>query len=176
MKKKSFYCILLKDNKKLGVLYAPKGTDTRFGEEVSPVDNYKNMVFELRNGQYAPFMCANVAPSFVNEELKQLIKEALPGDYPLEFFPIKVKSEEFGDRLYYMLHFRKIFDVIDEEHSDRALGSITKPCIDYEKAKDLDFFNSTAYTDSFIVSDKLKRLMKKRKLDIGIEFWEWRSM
>ena len=127
---------------------------------------------------YAPFMNSNVNPYFANEELKQLIEQNLPADYPLEFLPVKTMSEEYGENLYYIIHFTKIFDVIDEKHSKYVPGtdSIAVPCIDYNKAKDLDFFNSTARRGSFIVSDKIKKLMKKRKLDTGIEFWEWRSL
>ena len=43
------------------------------------------------------------------------------------------------------------------------------------EAKDLDFFNSVAYLDSFIVSDKLRKEMKKKGLDKGMQFWEWKS-
>ena len=175
---KKFYYLLLKDNKKIGVLYAPKGTDTRFGERVLPVIGYENMTFQLKGGMYAPFMNSNVNPYFANEELKQLIEQNLPADYPLEFLPVKTMSEEYGENLYYIIQFTKIFDVIDEKHSKYVPGtdSIAVPCIDYNKAKDLDFFNSTARRGSFIVSDKIKKLMKKRKLDTGIEFWEWRSL
>jgi hypothetical protein len=36
----------------------------------------------------------------------------------------------------------------------------------------LDFFNSNVTINEIIVSDKMKKLMKKRKLDAGIEFKE----
>ena len=49
---------------------------------------------------------------------------------------------------------------------------VVKPYIDYNKAKDLDFFNSEARINGIMVSDKMKKLMKKRKLDAGIEFKE----
>lgn len=174
-KKKKFYFLLLKDDKKVGVLYKPIGVDTRFGTEVIPVEAYEHIVFELKDGMYAPFINSNCCAHFVDVDLKLVIEENIPKDYPLEFLPIKTISQEYGGKQYYLIHFTKIFDVIDEVHSKRIpeTGAITVPCIDYEKAKDLDFFNSTAYSDGFIVSDKIKKLMKKRGLDVGIEFWEW---
>lgn len=178
MKKKRFYYLLLKSGNKFRVLYKPVGTDTRFGAAVTPVEGYEHMVFELRSGIYKPFMNSNCCACFADEDLKQLLEENIPEDCPLEFLPVKATSKEYGDKLYYIIHFTKVFDVIDKENSKYVpeTGDITIPCIDYEKAKDLDFFNSTARISGFIVSDKIKKLMKKRGLDVGIEFWEWNSI
>ena len=115
-------------------------------------------------------MNSNTNADFVNEELKNLILENVPENYPLEFYPIRVKSEEYGDKLYYLIHFKVIFDVIDEKSSVWAGPNIAKPWIDYEKAKDLDFFNASYAINEIIVSDKIKKLMKQKKLDLGIEF------
>ena len=173
MKKKKFYYLLLKEDE-TGVLYAPQGTDTRFGERILPVENYEDMTFELRNGTYAPFMNSNVAALFASEELKQFLEENIPQGYPLEFLPIKVISEEFGDRLYYIIHFTTVFDVIDEVHSKRIpmTGDITVPCLKYEKVKELDFFNSTYSLGGIFISDRLKKMMKKKGVDIGLIFRE----
>jgi hypothetical protein len=170
MKQKQFYRFLLKDNKNQGVLFAPKGTDTRFGVEILPVENWENIVFTLKGGIYLPFMNSNTTANFANEDLKNLILEIIPSDYPMEFYPIRVKSEEYGDKLYYLIHFKIIFDVIDKENSVWVVNSIAKPWIDYDKAKDLDFFNSKARINGIMVSDRMKKLMQERKLDIGIEF------
>ncbi|MDR0866615.1 MAG: hypothetical protein LBO74_17040 [Candidatus Symbiothrix sp.] len=172
MKKKKFYRFLLKYNKNHGVLFAPKGTDIRFGVEVEPVVNWENIEFTLKGGVYLPFMNSNTTAYFANEELKNLIQEIIPADYPLEFYPIKTKSEEYGNKIYYLIHFKVIFDVIDTENSVWVVDSIAKPWIDYEKAKDLDFFNASNAINEIMVSDLMKRMMQKNKLDIGIEFKE----
>ncbi len=170
MKKKQFYRFLLKDIKKHGVLYAPKGTDTRFGTEVLSIENWQNIEFELKGGIYLPFMNSNTNANFANEDLKNLIQEIIPVDYPLEFYPIRVKSEEYGDKIYYLIHFKTIFDVIDKKNSVWVVNSIAKPWIDYKKVEDLDFFNSSYAINTIMVSDKIKKLMQQRKLDVGIEF------
>jgi hypothetical protein len=177
MKKKKYYRFLLKDNKNYGVLYAPESTDTRFGVEVLPVENWQNIVFNLKGGIYLPFMNSNTTANFANEELKNLIQEIVPVDYPLEFYPIQVKSEEYGNKIYYLIHFKIIFDVIDAENSiylDLSDGtkSMVKPWIDYKKAENLDFFNASNAINEIIVSDQMKKLMQKKKLDVGIEFKE----
>ena len=158
MKKKKFYYLLLKEDES-GVFYAPKGTDTSFGISAFPVTNLDTVIFELRNGTYAPFMSSNVCASFVSEDLKQFLEENLPKDFPLEFLPIKIISKEYGDKLYYLIHFTIVFDVIDEERSKRipSTGDITVPCLKYEKVKELDFFNSTYSLDGIFISDRLKK-------------------
>lgn len=172
MKRKKFYRFLLKDDKRIGVLYAPLGTDTRFGVEVLPVSGFEDMVFILKGGIYAPFMNSNTTAYFVNKELKVLIQDVIPIGYPIEFYPISVKSKEYGDKIYYLVHFKIIFDVIDEKNSIWLAGSIVKPFIDYKKAEKLDFFNASNAINEVIVSDRIKRLMKKQRLDAGIEFKE----
>jgi hypothetical protein len=74
--------------------------------------------------------------------------------------------------VYYLIHFKTIFDVIDEKNSVKVGLGIAKPWIDYRKAKELDFFNSSYAINSIIVSDTMKKLMQRRKLDTGIEFKE----
>lgn len=170
MKKKQFYQFILKDIKGQGVLYAPDYIQYGFGVEVKPVIGWEDIEFALKGGNYLPFMNSNVGANFANEELKNLLQENLPSEYPIEFYPIRVRSEEYGDKIYYLIHFKTVFDVIDNENSVWVVKSIAKPWIDYKKAKDLDFFNSTARTNGIIVSDKIKKLMRKNKLDIGIEF------
>jgi hypothetical protein len=65
-----------------------------------------------------------------------------------------------------------IFDVIDTKNSVWIVDSIAKPCIDYQKAKDLDFFNASNAINEIMVSDKMKKLMQEKNLDTGIEFKE----
>ena len=170
MRKKQFYRFVLKDIKGGGIFFAPQGTDFNWGIENKSVIGWENIEFELKEGGYLPFMSSDVVANFVNKELKDLIEENTPCDYPLEFFPIQVRGGEHGDKIYYLIHFKTVFDVIDSKNSVWVAESIAKPWIDYEKAKELDFFNSTARINGIIVSDKMKKLMTKNKLDIGIEF------
>lgn len=175
-KKKRFYFLLPKDNKRNGVAYAPQGTDTQWGRDVDDVIGYESMVFELRRGCYTPYLCTNICAELICGELKDLVEQYLPDNYPLEFLPIKITSKDYGDKVYYLPHFKIIFDVINVEASKKEDDIITVPCIDYEKSKELDFFNSIAYSDGYVVSDKIKREMKKKNLDFGIEFWEWKAV
>lgn len=180
IRKKKFYSVAPKSCRKngVGIAFSPENTDTCYGCEVEDVIGLENVVFELRDGIYTPYLWTDVRVQLINKDFKNCIEQYLPKDYPLEFLPIHVTSKEYGDKLYFFPHFKIIFDVIDVEHSKiiPETGSITVPCIDYEKAKDLDFFNSSAYMDTFIVSDKIKREMKKNGWDYGLQLWEWKSV
>lgn len=151
MKKKRFYFLLLKDNKKIGVLYAPKGTDTGFGGEITPVKGLELMTFELRSGGSGPMMTSNVYADFVNKDLKDFLEVYIPIDKSLELLPTKIRSDEYGNSEYYLIHFTKIYDVIDIEHSKviKETGSITVPCLDYKKVENLDLLTTCAYSNGF---------------------------
>ncbi|MBQ6750130.1 MAG: hypothetical protein IJR02_05085 [Bacteroidaceae bacterium] len=178
MRKRRFYYLLMKNEREYGLARAASIVDFTFGKEAVPVTIPEGLFFSIESDKkFAPFEYTDTRASLVNEELKQLIKDYIPSDFPLKFIPMKIRSDAGEERQYYLLHFTKIFDVIDVEHSKCiAPGDITVPTICYEKAKDLDFFNSIARYDGFIVSDRLMKEMKKRHLNGGLQFWEWKSM
>lgn len=177
MKKKKFFNLLLKAYSKYGVLIAPEGTDSTFGQNGYPVQMPSEFNFVLTNGEYAPIMVSNVRAKFVSEQMKLLIEQYIPEDYPLEFIATDVKSELLGNRLYYLVHFTTVFDVIDLEHSRLfSPTNITIPVLCYEKVKDLDFFTTTARSEGMIVSDALMKEMKKKHFEVGFEFVEWKSI
>lgn len=171
---KKYYELMLNNGKKTGVLYAPPGTDTLWCRECYPVIGYEDMVFTLKDGEYAPYMISNVCCYLADEDLKQLIEEVIPEGYPLELLPVRVTSEEYGDKTYYLIHFTELLDVIDRKHSKCIPGTkaIAVPRVDHEKAKKLDFFNCDVRHQYFFVSDRMRKMMKKRKLDKSIRFIE----
>ena len=84
----------------------------------------------------------HIVSRLVNEELKELLEEYAEREF-VEFIPITVKSKEYGDRQYYIVHFKKIYDVIDEENTvfNDFTGSVIKLRVDYAKVKNLHVFN-----------------------------------
>lgn len=137
------------------------------GEKIKDLESF---IVELRDGVYRPFhMCPGYANA-VSEELKCLLESySEPGS--IEFLPIKVISREYGDRTYYILHFTKIFDVIDKENTIyiKETGSILKPALDYEKVKTLHVFNYQPIGNDVIISEVVRKAMKKKKLDLGLD-------
>lgn len=109
----------------------------------------------------------------VSEELKNLLESFIqPDNDDIEFLPIKARSKEYGNRIYYILHFKKIFDVIDKENTVYVPGtdSIIKVRVDYNKVKKLKIFNSQPVINDIIVSKEVYKAIKKNKLDLGLEF------
>lgn len=185
MRKRKFYFLIPKSEKDNGILYAPKGTDHYFGEPAVPVTDYENMVFQLKDGVYAPYMSSNICANFFNEELKDLVQSFLPEDNTaVEFLPVKVESEVYGNRIYYLVHFNIIYDVVDLMMSKRisipgrapSYSDITVPVLIYEKIKDLHIFNTKAYPYRFFLSGELCKAIKERGLATGMLLMERRSV
>ena len=76
--------------------------------------------------------------------------------------------------MYYIVHFTKIYDVIDEKNTIYVPGTnaILKLRLDSNKVKGLKIFNSQPGTNNIIVSEDVYRSIKKAKLDAGLIFRE----
>lgn len=173
-----YYSIVLDGNDKIGgVLYAPKGVRHGIVKDSIEIDkNIIGMKFTLQDGAYTHYMGANIGANFVSSELKQLIESYIPNNYPLEFIPVQILSEIFGNKEYFIMHFTRIFDVIDTENTVYIPGmnSIIKVCLSQEKVINLHIFNSQPSINDVIISEKLRKDMKKLKMDVGIEFTQLR--
>jgi hypothetical protein len=182
MEDKYFRLIMNAYEKRKGTLYAPKEIRAGMIIDAEPVPTgWENFIFTLRDGMYGSYHMANVCANLVDDELKDIISKYITLDYPLEFLPVKAQSEEYGDKQYYIMHFKIIFDVLDLENSvyldlDDGSKSLVKPCLSYEKVKGLNIFNSRPYINDIIVSNKLRKEIKKKKLDLGMVFSEIRCI
>lgn len=163
------------NDKRKGVLYVVGSYNypiTVDGEDVKGLDT---LAFELRDGEYAHFhMCVGGA-NVVSEELKTLFEQYCQDNPYIEFLPIKVDSDKYGEKQYYIMHFKVIYDVIDKEHTAYLKGptycSIVRLAVDHEKAKHLHVFNSRPAVQDVIVSEDVYKEMRKRELDRGTEFY-----
>ena len=155
--------------KAAGVLHAPETWPYPIACDAEEVKNWQSLVLELRDGIYCPFdICCGA--NLVCEELKDLLWSFAGLDAGLEFLPVKVVSKEYGDRTYYIMHFTKIHDVIDHENCECFGDTILKIALDYRKVKDLKVFNSRPVINDVIVSEDVRKAMKKTKLSFGSIF------
>lgn len=156
--------------KEAGLIFTPdwdKCPEIWDGEEVKLPNDF---IYELQNGKYPPYNRGPHGVNLVNEELKELLETYAEKEY-VEFIPVMVKSKEYGDRLYYIVHFKKIYDVIDEENTVYGpTGSVIKLRVDYVKVKNLHVFNSQPIISDLIISTKVYKEIKKRKLNFGTYF------
>ena len=176
-----FYELMYSDfDKEGGYVATPKGTVHGLINDAEPPRNdYKDIYYSLVHGVYRDFMGVTSGGNIVSEELKNVIEQFIPSDYPIEFLPITIHSDLYGDRVYYFLHFTKIFDVINLEDCDcggreKTMDNIIKTCLDAEKVEGLPIFNSRPYIGDVIISDDLKKAIKRRKLDKGASLLELR--
>lgn len=157
-----------------GVMYAPNDWPYPIALDGEEVKNYESLRLELKDGIYCSFHncvgCANV----IDEELKDLMEKYVDDETQVEFLPVKAYSAEYGEKQYYILHFLKIHDVIDVEHTVYSdindKSSVIKPAFSCEKVKNLHLFNSCPLVNDVYVSEKLYKAMKKNHLTKGISF------
>ena len=160
-----------------GLIYITKGGKYPIAYDGEPVKNWENMSFTLKDGVYSDFSPCVSHANLVSVVFKEIIEKFIPEDYPIEFLPVPVESEQYGNRQYYIMHFTKIFDVIDKKHTVYVDGTdcVIKMALDYNKCKDLHIFNTRPVVNDVIVSGEVRRMLRKYKLDLGIEFWQIHS-
>lgn len=167
-----YYKFIVKGNDEGGVLYAPDSWPYPIARDGQEVKNWESLVVELRDGQYRPFhMCIGGA-NMVNQALKDLLQSYVTSANDIEFLPVKAISKKYGNQIYYIMHFKKIFDVIDPQNTLYVEGTdtILKLRLDYNKVKSLNVFNSQPVINDIIVSDEVRKSIQKNKLDFGLEF------
>jgi len=167
-----YYEFVVKGNAKGGVLHAPESWPRPIAIDGEEVRNWKSLVVELKDGPYRNFhMCVGWA-NMVSVNLKDLLQSLIGDKEYLEFLPVQAVSEEYGNKVYYIMHFKKIFDVIDKERTIYVpnTDSIIKPWLDYQKVKDLSIFNSRPIINDIIVSSRVRKEIVNHKLNDGLDF------
>lgn len=175
-----YYRIILDGNDKIGgLIYAPKEVKSGFITDANEInESVFDMIFTLQDGNYTHFIGSDIGTNFISAELKQLIEDYIPIDYPLEFIPIQIYSDTYGNKEYFILHFKIIFDVLDVENTIYIPGtsSVIKACLSQTKVENLHIFNSRPVINDVIISEKLRKDMKKFKMNIGIELTQVRCV
>jgi hypothetical protein len=170
-----YYKFIVKGNDMVGgVLYSPADWPYPISRDAEPVDNWQSLVVELKDGVYRPFHACTGGANLVSQELRDLLMSFCGNDSCLEFLPIKAISEEFGNKIYYIMHFKKIFDVIDKQNTIYVEGtdSIIKLRLDSNKVNGLKIFNTQPAVNDIIVSEDVYKAIKREKLNLGLDFMQ----
>ena len=168
-----YYKLIIDGNDTLGgVLYAPSSVPYPIARDGQEVKNWQSLVLELRDGVYCHFHACTGGANIISEEFTKLIESFTGDNNEIEYLPVKVISKEYGDRIYYILHFRKIFDVIDKAKTIYAKDTdvILRVRLDNNKTKNLIIFNSQPAINDVIVCEDLYKAIKRNHYDLGIEF------
>jgi len=129
-----------------------------------------DFIYELKDGKFCHYQLGPWGINLVDDELKNILESYAEKEY-IDFIPVMVRSKEYGDRQYNIVHFKKIYDVIDEENTVYGpAGNIIKLRVDYAKVKNLHVFNSQPIINDLIISTKVYKDIKKRKLNFGTSF------
>ena len=168
-----YYKFIVKGNDKVGgVLYAPENWPYPIARDGEEVKNWQSLTVKLKDGKYRPFHLCFGGANMVNKELRDLLLTFIGNDDDIEFLPVRATSEAYGCKTYYIMHFKKICDVIDTKNTIYVEGTdtILKLILDYNKVKHLNVFNSQPAINDVIVSDEVRKSIKKNRLDLGLDF------
>ena len=160
----------------VGVLYPLVPLTFPHDQEACGWESY---TAELVGGEYGP-LTKYCGYTTISPELKDILEPASDPDR-IEYLPYKVHSDEYGDRIHYLVHFKKSYDVFDPKNSDYYdpetkdpdFPDICTPCIDSDKAKGLKVFNIKSWHDDIIiVDDSIRKAIEDANLVKGCMFWE----
>lgn len=167
---KKYYRIIRKADRRFGLIYAdlPNGEYGRVALDGQPVENLDKYSFELKDGDFPSISRCTDGSQIIDEDIKEIFDRYAEKEF-LELLPVTVKSEEYGDRTCYIVHFTKIYDVIDYERSKYAGENITVAALVFEKVKNLHVFNTQPIINDLYISEEVMQEIKKKKLNKGFQ-------
>lgn len=131
----------------------------------------ENYVLYLKNNdEFHHFLTTNQTFQIASEEFKECLEEFVTEETGLKFLPVKLVSKIYGERKYYILHFEKKHDVIDKKHTFSVGGTPIYACISLKKVGTLQVFMIKQDPYFIYVTNEVRKALKKRNLDKGIEF------
>lgn len=118
-----------KDYKSTGVAFVDEGFGSfMVSKNGVRVKKWKTLGFELRNGIYTDYLPNNVGARLCSQKLENIIEMTRTSKDDIQWLDAVVKS---GDTLkdYYILHFPKLYEVLDLKYSIIDEGIIIKPIL-----------------------------------------------
>lgn len=156
-----------------GLLYASEDWPYPIARDNDDVANWQNLILELRDGEYCHFNDCVGGATVVSPEFKNMIESFSEEDFPIEFLPVRIKSTKYGDRIYYIMHFKCIFDVTDKEntvYAEGGTGIILRLRIDKDKVRNMHVFNKVDSINNVFISEKVRHAIVENNLNLGIAF------
>lgn len=136
------------------------------------VEKIDNLTLELADGEYRDFLPCDCFRLAVSLCMKELFERYGVDPEVLEFIPVPVISEEYGDRTYYLLHFKQECDVQSQKMTQRLAKHGDYPwrlVLDYNKInKGWGVFNTRSYGMRIIITDEVRRAINREKMHRGI--------
>lgn len=164
--------IILSAYGKEGMIYALNKKKFPIIEDGEPVDCLEDIILELRDGTYCDYMFCVSGGKLVSNAMKELLCKYVDDDSDIEFIPVTIHSKEYGNREYFLMHFKTVVDRIDYENStmNPVTNTVIKEAADFYKIQGSQIYVSSLSTHNLIVTNKVMREIKKNKMHKGISF------
>lgn len=118
--------------------------------------------------------CLRINSGIVSQQFRDVVEPYITDPTAVEFVPVKVVHEKYGERTYYIMHFLRFEDAIDEANSKimtypDGTRTIMVPSLKRSFIKTKHLFCVDA-VGSTIVSDTLKKALLKNGMKEGLSF------
>lgn len=157
-------------NISLGVAYAR--TDEVFVTPIcgEKINNWENIIFDLRDGSFADYLTNDMGVRLVSERFKEIIIKNLTEKDLIQWLSSVVIDKNGDTRNYYILHFPKNFQVIDADKSVINNDMIIKAVFKENKIKYHNIFTMPSCAGRvFFVSNIIRDEIIKNKIT-GVGF------
>lgn len=147
---------------KAGVAFIKNHTKLDLLPDQGWVDNWETKQFTLKNGRYTDYLAANIGCRLCSEKFHSTLERCKSPKDVLQWLPAEVENESGEKRVYYVLHFPVLNDMLDKTKSKYAGNILTKHVIDTKLCIGHDVFSYIKCSSlSFIVSAKVRKELKK---------------
>ena len=146
------------------------------GKSISYLEGFR-FVFPKDNNddEFLPILNSlGIDCNIVSQQFKDIVEPYITDSTSIEFVPVKVYSEKYGERPYYIMHFLKFENVIDYESSKiityaDGTKTVMVPHLKLNLIKNLHLFCVNA-VGHIIISDILKKALIRKGLKYGLAF------
>jgi hypothetical protein len=191
----NYYLLALKDYKKVASASALGEPKLSF-ELIRELDGKNELPFEFKlvklsvgktgilksddlsdlENVWLDYQPNNLVWPLMSERFKNLICDNLTGEESINWIQARINGEN-ESRIYYILRFEKMHDVLDVEQTLFVKGTdhIIRPHFSLDKIRHLSIFNKPAYSDSWkitfamYINEHLRKMILKAKL-LGPDF------
>jgi len=168
-----YYLVVYSSNEDedFGTVTLPRDWDYYIFRSGNYVDEVEIPVLKMSKGRFEDYQSSLLI--LCSEKLKNIVELNKSPDDIIQWFSVKIDSEEYGILNYFILHFPNVPDVLNREKTIFNTYDpeyVIKPHFDLMKVRKYHIF--TYYTESvhtWVVSEKMKSEIQKAGIT-GIDF------
>lgn len=159
------YSIEWAGGERFGIAYAPEDTPLILLPEEGWVKSWEKMCLTLKGTRFADYLSSNLTLCICSEKLKGILEKCRSEKDALQWLDVEVVAPDGQRRLYYVLHFPVVPDVLDRKRTIFSKeGVLVRPIISMKAARDHEVFTYPGGGHiTLIVSETVRSMIKAAK-------------